>query len=45
MCSGTVQGSFAQKYKSCAQCDFYAYVKEGEGEELIPTVTLLQMLD
>jgi eukaryotic-like serine/threonine-protein kinase len=45
MCSGTVQGSFAQKYKSCAQCDFYAYVKEGEGEDLIPTVSLLEMLD
>ena len=45
MCNGTVQGAFAQKYKSCAQCDFYAHVKEEEGESFIPTVTLLKMID
>lgn len=45
MCNGTVQGSFAQKYKSCAQCNFYVYVKEEEVANIIPTVTLLMMLD
>jgi hypothetical protein len=45
MCGDTVQGTFALKYKSCARCNFYVYVKEAEGESLIPTVTLLKMLD
>ncbi|MDA8084610.1 MAG: hypothetical protein M0024_13210 [Nitrospiraceae bacterium] len=25
MCGGTVQGSFAKKHDTCAQCDFYQY--------------------
>jgi len=45
MCDGTVQGTFAQKYKSCAQCNFYVYVKAEEVANIIPTVTLLKMLD
>ena len=45
MCDGKVNGAFAQKYRSCAQCNFYAYVKAEEGEDLIPTLTLLKMLD
>ncbi len=26
-CQGTVQGTFAQKYRDCSLCDFYAHVK------------------
>ncbi len=45
MCYGSVEGTFAQKFKGCAQCQFYAYVKAGEGENFVPTVALLKMLD
>jgi len=30
-CKGEVQGSFAQKYHNCSQCDFYKAVKAEEG--------------
>ncbi len=29
-CEGKVQGSFADKFKSCEKCDFYNYVKNEE---------------
>ena len=29
-CKGEVQGSFAQKFKSCEVCDFYMNVKKEE---------------
>jgi len=45
LCGGAVQGTFAQKYKTCGQCDFYEQVKSEEGEDLIPTMTLLKMLE
>lgn len=44
LCNGAVQGSFAQKYKDCGRCDFYALVKEEEGEEFVLTVDLLGMI-
>ena len=30
-CGGTVQGSFAEKRKSCTDCDFFKQVREEEG--------------
>jgi len=31
LCGGKVQGSFAQKITSCAQCEFHKSVKREEG--------------
>ena len=31
LCGGKVQGTHAQKYKSCIQCEFYNLVKRQEG--------------
>ena len=33
LCGGRVQGTFAQKRRSCVQCDFYKRVKEEEGKD------------
>jgi len=30
MCRGKVEGTFAQKYDTCARCDFYRKVREEE---------------
>jgi hypothetical protein len=30
LCGGAVQGSFAKKYQSCEQCDFYNSVRQEE---------------
>jgi len=43
MCSGEVKGSFAQKYKDCALCDFYEAVKAEEGEGFLLTIDLLRI--
>ncbi|HAM51340.1 MAG TPA: hypothetical protein DCP92_11865 [Nitrospiraceae bacterium] len=40
MCGAAVQGSFALKYKSCEQCDFYQAVKEEEGDNFVPLEVL-----
>lgn len=45
LCNGVVHGTFAQKYRTCGQCDFYEYVKTEEGENLVPTMKLLKMLE
>ncbi|MBI5846690.1 MAG: hypothetical protein HZB31_01830 [Nitrospirae bacterium] len=45
LCGGTVHGTFAQKYRTCGQCDFYEYVKSEEGGDLVPTMALLKMLE
>lgn len=45
MCDGIVEGAFEQKYKGCALCNFYVHVKEEEGKDFVPTMTLLKMLD
>jgi len=44
MCNGEVQGTFAHKFKSCEQCDFYKAVKEEEGEKFVPMEVLRSML-
>ncbi len=45
MCKGVIQGTFAQKYKECEKCDFYKYVKEQEGDDFLPVVTLLKAIE
>lgn len=39
-CKGEVQGSFAQKYDNCSECDFYDSVlaEEGPGFTLSPVL-------
>lgn len=44
LCGGNPQGSFAQKYKSCEQCDFYQKVKEEEGPSFQLAVVLIGKL-
>ena len=35
LCGGRVQGTFAQKRRSCTQCDFYHMVKTEEGRNFV----------
>jgi len=32
LCGGQVQGIFADKINGCAHCEFYQYVRQGEGD-------------
>ncbi len=43
-CGGAVQGTFAQKYKTCEQCDFYRQVKQEERHMFVLSATLLSEL-
>ncbi|MEW6419659.1 MAG: two-CW domain-containing protein [Nitrospirota bacterium] len=43
-CKGQVQGTFAQKYKDCALCDFYKLVKEEESPAFLLSAVLLDRL-
>jgi len=45
MCHGSVQGPFSEKYKVCAGCDFYEYVKGQEAGNITPTTELLSIVD
>ncbi len=45
LCNDAVQGDFIEKYKECGTCSFYKYVKEAEGNNLIPTVLLLKKME
>jgi len=44
LCKGMVQGTFAQKYQSCEQCDFYKKVKEEEVPKFILSSVLLKKI-
>lgn len=44
MCGGEVQGTFANKYKDCRECDFYRLVKEEEGSMFLVTIELINKL-
>lgn len=43
-CKGEVQGTFAQKYKNCKQCDFYQEVRKEEGAKFTLSSVLLTNL-
>jgi hypothetical protein len=43
-CGGAVQGTFAQKYKNCAVCDFYKLVREEERGNYEFSIALLNRI-
>lgn len=45
MCSGVVQGSFAQKFRGCTVCDFYQTVKSEEQSAFQFSTVLLGQLN
>lgn len=45
MCYGKVQGSFDEKFKECGKCEFYRTVREKEGENMIPSLLLLEKME
>lgn len=44
LCNGEVQGTFAQKFKNCFNCEFYNLVKEEEDAQFKLSAGLLQKL-
>ncbi len=44
LCEGKVQGVFAQKYKSCQECDFYQDVRKEEFPKFMLSAVLLKHL-
>jgi len=40
-CKGQVQGTFAQKFKNCEQCDFYQLVRKDEGAGFVLSAVLI----
>ena len=40
-CNGEVQGSFVNKLRQCAECDFFHHVQTGEGKSLLTTPELM----
>lgn len=44
LCGGTVQGTFAAKYKNCEVCDFYKTVKAEERGDFHLSIALLARL-
>lgn len=44
-CKGEVQGSFAQKQKSCRVCDFYKLVREEEYQKFMLSAILLKKIE
>ena len=44
LCKGEVQGTFAQKFKNCKECDFYISVREEEGADFALSALLLARL-
>ncbi len=45
VCRGETQGTFAQKYKTCLECDFYKLVSQEEFPNLYSSIVLLKKLD
>lgn len=44
LCQGKVQGTFAQKFKNCEQCDFYQLVRTEERAMFTLSVLLLDKM-
>lgn len=44
-CKGETQGTFAQKFKSCVECDFYKAVRMDEFPEFQLAAVILQKLE
>jgi hypothetical protein len=45
LCGGKAQGTFAQKFDNCIECEFYNRVKEEEASKFQMTVFLLKKLN
>lgn len=45
MCTGKVQGVFAEKFRDCGRCNFYLSVRREEGDSFVPTIDLIELLD
>ena len=45
LCKGEVQGTFAQKYKSCVDCEFYKLVKKEEFPHFVLSAVLFKKLN
>jgi hypothetical protein len=43
-CEGNIQGTFAQKYRDCAECPFYKQVRMEEGSAYQTSLVLLKKL-
>ena len=41
VCNGTIQGTYAKKYDTCEQCDFFRLVKAEEGREYVTSLMLI----
>ncbi|MDA8174629.1 MAG: hypothetical protein M0018_08570 [Nitrospiraceae bacterium] len=41
LCEGTLQGTFARKFSSCKECEFYQLVKKEESPNFMLSATLL----
>jgi hypothetical protein len=44
LCGGRIQGTFANKFKSCEVCDFYQFVRSSEGAYFQLSVLLLNRM-
>lgn len=44
-CSGQVVGTAARKLSSCMECAFYRQVLREEGENVVPTLSLVRRLN
>ena len=44
LCKGEVQGTFAQKFNNCKECDFYIVVRDEEGTDFRLSAVLLSRL-
>lgn len=44
MCNGEIQGTFAKKFGSCMQCDFYKLVQDQEFPNFVLSASLLTQL-
>ena len=43
-CGGKVQGTFAEKEKTCLVCDFYKLVRQEEKDSFVMSATMLETL-
>ncbi len=44
-CSGQVAGTAARKISSCMECEFFQLVQREEGEDVVPTLSLVRRLN
>jgi hypothetical protein len=45
MCKGKIEGTFAKKYDSCTQCNFYKLVKQEEGKWFMLSSVLFSLVN